>query len=194
GYVLSPPISGTPEDRFDDATNGFPTYSLTAKRTVPSLSSPGATKTVEVYGVYTDDALVLFGCYNGVFGYYDLANRVCRDLLGNDISAAAHAVGCDSAVYANLTTFFGVGRNRDGDCIEVNSSGYPAGQLQVEVLPLLSDPALRPPEAKLEPGDLTGLSFTDEVIPARPRSADGSALFPPVTGPFRRSVDAVSGA
>src|SRR5262249_20871484 len=67
-------------------------------------------------------------------------------------------------------------------------------RVQVEVLPLLADPALRPAIAALEPGDLTDLKLRALLLPARPASSNGTTAFPIPVGGARRGVDPTTGA
>jgi hypothetical protein len=191
GYTLASPISGTVEDRFDSGS-----YTQTAQITVPGATNPGIPKTVEVYGIYSPTLVTQNGC-SVLLGTFDPTSGICTDSGSNDVTRAASQAGCSAIARANANLRFGVGVNADGDCIEVNSSATGGAQLQYEVLGLLSDPALRPARAGIEPGDLTDLAlraFSIPVPPARPVSPDGTVVFPPVTGGFRRNVDLVTGA
>jgi hypothetical protein len=66
-----------------------------------------------------------------------------------------------------------------------------------EAFAALADPSHRPPDAVLEPGDLTDLFLRGTAgrgLPARPPSADGRIRFPAAAASFARRVDATSGA
>jgi hypothetical protein len=197
GYVLGAPISGTTQDRFDaiDLTTGTPEFSATAQRTVPSLANPAVNKLVEVYAIYNAPFKVRFGC-QALNGTYTRASNTCTDAGSHDITSAAIQAACPYLASSAGSTSFGIGQNLDGDCIQVNTTtgSQPSAEIQAEVLPLLSDPALRPSQAGVEPADLTDLRLRAQLLPARPSTANGSVVFPPVSGGFRRLVDGSTGA
>ena len=198
GYVLAAPIAGTAEDRFDRVqgagVNALAVYTKTAQITVPTLADPSLNKLIEVYGVYNPSFVKLNGCQIGLGGTYNRQTQVCTDSLGNDITAAALAAGCPVLARSLASTASGIGVNADGDCIELNTSSSGAARVQVEVLPKLGDPALRPAQAAVEPADLTDLKLRSTLLPARPVSADGTISFPMPAGGPRRGVDLASGA
>jgi hypothetical protein len=201
GYVLGAPIAGTPEDRFDrvqgSGSSAIAVYTATAQRTVPSLADPSVNKLVEVYGIYNPKFLALNGCVTGLHGTFNRTTGICTDSVGNDITAAALAAGCPVIAVGSANTLSGIGVNADGDCIELNTgtgSSSPGARVQVEVLPLLGDAAIRPAQAPLEPADLTDLKARSMLLPARPASSNGTVLFPIPVGGARRGVDLSTGA
>jgi len=198
GYSLLPPITGTVEDRFDSPPGGIQAYTATAQILVPSFLNPSQQKRVEVYGVYNRLLVVQQGCVGRTgfpgLGTFNAGTGMCSDSAGSDVTEAAHQFGCRIQAAFNVTTRFGVGLNADGDCIELNSSSSGTQRVQYEVLGLLGDLRLRPAQAELEPADLTDLTFGGVRLPARPVSPNGTTIFPPVTGAFRRNVDQVTGA
>ncbi len=204
GYHLAPPIAGTPQDRFDQVNGAtgptpIPLYSATAQIAVPSAASPPTLKTVEVYGEYNPDYLTLQGCVRNALGYglggtFDRVTKTCTAPGGADVTAQARAIGCSVIAASNSPTKFGIGINADDKCIELNSSARFPQEVQYEVLALLGDAALRPTVAGIEPSDLTDLSIRSFALPARPVSPNGTVVFPPVIGGFRRNADPVTGA
>jgi len=211
GYSLAAPIAGSgtlDEDRFDavfgrntSSDVARPIYSLTAQITVPSASVPGATKLVELYGVYSSAWLTNRGC-TAAGGIW---NRVAGTCLSGaeDRSALALSLGCREA--ARASSALNIGTNRDGHCIELNttaptSANARAARVQFEVIGLLGDLSARPAEASGEPVDLTDFrAIVDggagNTLPARPRANEiGNVSFPIASTPFRRRSDAVTGA
>ncbi len=211
GYALAAPISGSgtlDEDRFDavfgrntSADVARAIYSLTAQIQVPSASVPGATKLVELYGVYSSAYLTNRGCAVAG-GVWDRLLGTC--LAGSeDRSAQALSLGCREIARASST--LSVGTNRDGDCIELNttspiSATARQARVQFEVVGLLGDLVARPTGAIFEPVDLTDFrAFVDgganNTLPARPRANEaGNVSFPVASTPLRRRTDSLTGA
>ena len=198
GYTLATPIQGTTDDRFDRVqgagVNAIPVYSKTAQIIVPTLANPSVNKLIEVYGVYNPSFVKLNGCQLGLGGTYNRQTGVCTDAGGQDITEQALAAGCPVIARNNQAVAFGIGVNADGDCIELNTTSSGASRVQVEVLPMLGDPALRPAQAAVEPADLTDLKLRNALLPARPVSANGTVSFPMPAGGARRGVDLATGA
>ena len=201
GYTLGAPLTGA-QDRFG-VINGaggptpIPIYTKTAQIDVPSGTNPGVLKRVEVYGEYNPDYVTLNGCSSssyGLHGTFDRVTKTCTASGGADITAQASAIGCSVLARSSSILKFGIGINADGACIELNSSASAPKAVQYEVLDLLGDSRLRPTGAGIEPGDLTDLALRSFSLPARPVSPNGTAVFPPVTGGFRRSPDLATGA
>ncbi|HTO06085.1 MAG TPA: hypothetical protein VMR86_03435 [Myxococcota bacterium] len=206
GYSLSAPLTGI-TDRFDELAEntglGTPIvnkFTETAKITVPSSSQPGQQKTVEVYGVYNPEYLLITGCTNpteagGLAGNFNNATLTCSK-NGRDVTAQAQKIGCNAVSVSRRTDRFDIGTNADGDCIEVNtgngnvSKPNPNGgpfaqpiptQIQYEVIPLLADPALRPSGAASAPFDGSDLRLYGNndgvMMPARPRQTGNGINF-----------------
>jgi len=197
GYSLSPPISGTVEDRFDRAQAGLALFTATAKRTVPSSTGPGGFKTVEIYGVYNPTFLVRTGCGpTGLGGTFDASTGTCTGAGGVDLTADARVTGC-ALRSRPASGYLGVGYNADGDCIELNTVSELSSTVQFDVLPMFADTSLRPASAGLEPADLTDLMlrfFGSSGLPARPRSPSSNVVFPSAAASFSRRVDLTTGA
>ncbi len=189
GYRLALPIQGTDLASFDgtfgrnrpgvDAVR--PVYARAAQIDVASASSPGTTKQVELYGVYSPEFLVNQGCRDVPGASYSRASGQCVRGTEN-VSAEALASGCRVIERTNGSSL-NVGANADGDCIEINTVSPASGsQLQFEVLGLLGDLAARPAEAVAEPLDATDFRSVAEggvnnTLPGRPRSSDGGLVF-----------------
>ena len=193
GYSLATPIAGTSttdEDRFD-ATFGRASatdrirqkYSLTAQIAVPSASSPGTNKVVELYGVYSSDFLINQGC-GAAGGSYDKLTGQCVS-AGEDRSAQALSLGCRET--SRNFDALNIGVNGDGDCIELNttsptSAAARQARVQFEVISLLGDLNVRPIESVVEPLDPTDFrsvadSGVNNTLPARPRASDNGIDF-----------------
>jgi hypothetical protein len=191
GYTLAAPISGSSFDRVENGGSpSVPVYVQSAQITVPSAANPSVNKTVEVYGAYNPTYVKLVGCQTGLHGTFDRTTGICTDSSANDVTADALQIGCPTIAQGSASTRFGVGVNADGSCIGLNSSG----QVQYEVLDLLGDSRLRPTVAGIEPSDLTDLELRAAPLLARPLNPNGTVVFPPVTGGFRRNADLVTGA
>ncbi len=189
GYTLAAPISGSPFNQVEDGGSpSVPIYVQSAQITVPSAANPSVNKTVEIYGAYNPTYVKLVGCQTGLHGTFDRTTGICTDSSANDVTEAALEIGCPTI--AQVSARFGVGVNADGSCIGLNSSG----QVQYEVLDLLGDSRLRPTVAGIEPSDLTDLDLRAAPLLARPLNPNGTVVFPPVTGGFRRNADLVTGA
>jgi hypothetical protein len=180
GYTLAAPIAGTTQDRFDEVSDGINVYTQTAQITVDSLANPGTTKLVELYGIYNPVYLAKQSCPT-LGGTYDPTTGQCTGAGGKDLTAQATQVGCQLTAKAEKLNAFNIGINADGDCIELNTRTRTFQQrLQVELLPLLGDPAARPKTANSEPLDLTDLQlYADQglQLPARPRSNKNGVYF-----------------
>ncbi len=183
GYTIETPLQGATEAAFDgtfrpgpSGTPSFAIYSEAARITVPTVNDPGATKVVELYGVYSDRFLTSNGCGNitspSRFGDYNPVTGTCTR-GGVDVTAEALARGC--GVRERSAQTLNIGVNGDGQCIEINTSSPASGsQLQFEVLDLLGDLNARPLQANIEPLAATDFrAFADgganNTLPARPR-------------------------
>ena len=195
GYRIADPIAGTDIDRFDT-----PDYVKTAQIDVPSASTPGVIKTVELYAIYNPVVITQDGC-GALHQTYNSKDNTCHDASGANISQLALTAGCKRRSDINVQAKFDIGVNADGDCIEVNNSASGRGpgganqELQYEVLSLLSDPRARPASASSEPLSGTDLLLYGNFgfqIPARPRvKGNGITYQAPGTAEFYATHKAV---
>ena len=196
GYALGAPIQDTAIDRFDVSVFEFEdpetgagigpaiaVFSLTAQINVQpanDLDPEAEKKLVELYGVYTPEFLASQGCAT-VGGTFNWTTAKCSLAGGEDATAAASQRGCVER--AKFLKTINIGRNADGDCIEMNMSAAPKdSEIQFEVIGLLGDLRARPEGAINEPLDATDFrSVADgganNTMPARPRASENGIVF-----------------